>query len=145
VKIIVLGGVIAAVAALMVVLYAGARARGLETHCRNNLRHLGDLAARNWGGIDPQRTGRVRGRERRQRHALVALGAGRVLRGRARDRTPAARVARSFRKGCVGLVGTAGRLLGFADGSASSGCAKTRVAQISSARIVLCSAFVKRW
>ena len=57
-KIIVLGGAFAAAAALLIALYAGARTRGLEAHCRNNLRHLGDLATRNWGGIDPQRSGR---------------------------------------------------------------------------------------
>jgi hypothetical protein len=56
---IALGGVIAASAlALLAVLYHGARVRGLEAYCRNNLRHLGGLASRNWNAIEPQRTGR---------------------------------------------------------------------------------------
>jgi hypothetical protein len=45
-------------AALLLVLYAGARRRGLEAHCRNNLRHLGGLAARNWNALDPALVGR---------------------------------------------------------------------------------------
>jgi hypothetical protein len=45
-------------AAMLAVLHAGAAKRGLETHCRNNLRHLGGLAARNWNALDPSRTGR---------------------------------------------------------------------------------------
>ncbi len=45
-------------ASLLLVLYSGARTRGLESHCRNNLRHLGGLAIRNWNALDPQRTGR---------------------------------------------------------------------------------------
>jgi prepilin-type processing-associated H-X9-DG protein len=57
-KILVALGVAAAAAALLLVLYAGSRRRGLEAHCRNNLRHLGRLAADNWGGLDPARTGR---------------------------------------------------------------------------------------
>lgn len=57
-KVALAGGVIAAAVAVLVTLYAGARTRGLEAHCRNNLRHLGGLASRNWNGIDPQRTGR---------------------------------------------------------------------------------------
>lgn len=55
-------GVIAAVlvgaGALLVTFYESARIRGLEAHCRNNLRHLGGLAARNWAMLDPSRTGR---------------------------------------------------------------------------------------
>ena len=58
VKLAVAGVVLAAAAAVLVVLYQSARARGLEAHCRNNLRHLGGLASRNWNAIDPQRTGR---------------------------------------------------------------------------------------
>jgi len=52
------GGALAAALALMLTLYVGARARGLEAHCRNNLRQLGDLAWRNRNSIDPERTGR---------------------------------------------------------------------------------------
>ena len=51
-------GVLLASVALLVALYSGSRARALEAHCRNNLRHLGGLAARNWNAIDPQRSGR---------------------------------------------------------------------------------------
>lgn len=46
-------------ALLLLVLYSGARTRGLESHCRNNLRHLGGLAVRNWNALDPQKTGRA--------------------------------------------------------------------------------------
>lgn len=52
------GGAAAAAFALLLTLYVGARHRGLEAYCRNNLRHLGDLARRNWEAIDSQRTGR---------------------------------------------------------------------------------------
>jgi len=58
VKLAVAGVVLAAAAAILVALYHSARTRGLEAHCRNNLRHLGGLAARNWNAIDPERTGR---------------------------------------------------------------------------------------
>jgi hypothetical protein len=58
VKFAVAGVVLAAAAAILVSLYHSARTRGLEAHCRNNLRHLGGLASRNWNAIDPQRTGR---------------------------------------------------------------------------------------
>jgi hypothetical protein len=58
VKLAVSGVVLAAAAAVLVVLYQSASTRGLEAHCRNNLRHLGGLASRNWNAIDPQRTGR---------------------------------------------------------------------------------------
>lgn len=46
-------------ASLLFVLYAGAARRGRETHCRNNLRQLGLLAALNWNLIDPAKTGRA--------------------------------------------------------------------------------------
>lgn len=46
------------VLALLVVLFSAAKTRGAEAYCRNNLRHLGGLAVRNWNGIDPERTGR---------------------------------------------------------------------------------------
>lgn len=58
VKMVVAGVVLAAAAAVLVTLYQSARTRGLEAHCRNNLRHLGGLASRNWNAIDPSRTGR---------------------------------------------------------------------------------------
>jgi len=57
-KLVAAGGVGAAALALLLSLYVGARQRGLEAHCRNNLRHLGDIARRNWEAIDSQRTGR---------------------------------------------------------------------------------------
>ncbi|HZE98690.1 MAG TPA: hypothetical protein VE981_16805, partial [Planctomycetota bacterium] len=57
-KIALAGVVLAAAFALLVTLYVGARTRGLEAYCRNNLRHLGGMAARNWNSIDPSRNGR---------------------------------------------------------------------------------------
>lgn len=59
VKLLVALGAAAAAAGVLLALYAGARTRGLEAHCRNNLRHLGLLAANNWGAIPTDRTGRV--------------------------------------------------------------------------------------
>lgn len=50
--------VLAAASAVLVTLYAGARTRGREAWCRNNLRHLGTLAWNNREAIDPARTGR---------------------------------------------------------------------------------------
>jgi len=58
VKLVFAGVLFAAAAAVLVTLYHSARVRGLEAHCRNNLRHLGGLAARNWNAIDAGRTGR---------------------------------------------------------------------------------------
>lgn len=57
-KLGVAAGLVAAALALLVILYGSSRSRAQEAHCRNNLRHLGGLAARNWNAIDPQRTGR---------------------------------------------------------------------------------------
>lgn len=57
-KLAVLSGGLAVALALLVTLYHSARMRGLEAYCRNNLRHLGGLASRNWATLDPQRTGR---------------------------------------------------------------------------------------
>ena len=57
-KLAVLGGVLAAVVALLVVLYTGARRRGMEAYCRNNLRQMGFLAWNNRELVDPQRSGR---------------------------------------------------------------------------------------
>lgn len=48
-----------AAAALLVVLYSGARHRALVSHCRNNLRHLGCVAARNIALVDPALSGRA--------------------------------------------------------------------------------------
>jgi hypothetical protein len=58
--------------AVLTVLYAGARQRALVSHCRNNLRHLGGLAGRNWENLDKQKTGRLFWQEVReaQYHAL---------------------------------------------------------------------------
>jgi hypothetical protein len=58
VKLAAVGGVLAAAAALLISLYVGARARGMEAYCRNNLRQLGFLAWNNRELIDPQRSGR---------------------------------------------------------------------------------------
>jgi hypothetical protein len=58
VKIGVLAGIVAAAASLLLVLYHHARMRGLESYCRNNLRHLGTIAWNNRRAVDPQRTGR---------------------------------------------------------------------------------------
>ncbi|HLY75876.1 MAG TPA: hypothetical protein VKU80_17285 [Planctomycetota bacterium] len=58
VKLAAAGCLLAAALALLVTLYVGARTRGLEAHCRNNLRQLGDIAWRNRNSIDPERTGR---------------------------------------------------------------------------------------
>jgi len=58
VKIAFAGGIVAAAVALLVALYVGARTRGLEAHCRNNMRHLGTIAWNNRKAVDPQRTGR---------------------------------------------------------------------------------------
>ena len=57
-KLVAAGGALAAALAVLISLYVGARQRGLEAYCRNNLRHLGDLARRNWEFVDGQRTGR---------------------------------------------------------------------------------------
>lgn len=45
-------------AAIFIVLFFEARERALSAHCRNNLRHLGGIAKRNWSLLDPGRTGR---------------------------------------------------------------------------------------
>lgn len=57
-KPLVVAAVLAAAAGILVALYAGARTRGREAWCRNNLRHLGTLAWNNRESIDPARTGR---------------------------------------------------------------------------------------
>lgn len=59
VKLLVAAAAAGLAVAVLLVLYAGARTRGLEAHCRNNLRHLGALAANNWGAIPTDRTGRA--------------------------------------------------------------------------------------
>jgi hypothetical protein len=58
-KLIVAGAAVAAAVALLVVLWVNSVHRARITHCRNNLRHLGSIAARNWQALDPQRTGRA--------------------------------------------------------------------------------------
>ncbi len=64
-------GIIVAVAILFV-LYSGARRRARLSHCRNNLRHLGGLAVRNWENLDKQKAGRFFWQEIReaQYHSL---------------------------------------------------------------------------
>lgn len=57
-KLLLAAGAGAAALAVLLVLYAGARQRGRLAHCRNNLRHLGGMAVRNWGILDPGRPGR---------------------------------------------------------------------------------------
>lgn len=57
-KIVVLGAAVIAAGAVLISLYVGARTRGLETYCRNNLRQLGALAWNNRDQIDPRRSGR---------------------------------------------------------------------------------------
>ncbi len=56
-KVLAAGAAAVAAAALLLVLYSGSRSRGLEAHCRNNLRHLGAMAANNWRAIPVERTG----------------------------------------------------------------------------------------
>jgi hypothetical protein len=58
VKLIIAAVAIAAAAGVLVTLYVGARTRGSEAYCRNNLRHLGTLAWNNREAIDPSRVGR---------------------------------------------------------------------------------------
>src|SRR4029079_14966478 len=58
VKIALAAAVPAAAFGVLVALFFGARTRGLEAYCRNNLRHLGAIAWNNRRAIDPQRTGR---------------------------------------------------------------------------------------
>ncbi len=40
-------------------LFVNARHRAKLSHCRNNLRHLGMIAGRNWMILDPRNTGRA--------------------------------------------------------------------------------------
>jgi len=71
-KIALAAGVLVAAVAVLGVLYAAARQRALLSHCRNNLRHLGGLAVRNWENLDKQRSGRLFWQEIReaQYHSL---------------------------------------------------------------------------
>lgn len=71
-KIALAAGALAAAIALLAVLQAGARQRALVSHCRNNLRHLGGLAARNWENLDKKKAGRLFWQEIReaQYHSL---------------------------------------------------------------------------
>jgi hypothetical protein len=59
VKLVVAAAAAGLAVAVVLILYAGARNRGLEAHCRNNLRHLGTLAASNWQAIPTDQTGRA--------------------------------------------------------------------------------------
>jgi hypothetical protein len=59
VKILVVAATAGLAALAVLILYVGARRRGLEAHCRNNLRHLGALAASNWQAIPTDQTGRA--------------------------------------------------------------------------------------
>ena len=68
------GAAVLVALALLGALYAGARRRALVTHCRNNLRHLGGLAARNWENLDKQKTGQLFWQEVRQAQYLSTLG-----------------------------------------------------------------------
>jgi hypothetical protein len=58
VKLILAAAALVAAGALLAVLYSSSRSRANLLHCRNNLRHLGAIAARNWPGLEPSRTGR---------------------------------------------------------------------------------------
>ena len=71
-KIALAAGVAVAAVAVLGVLYAGARQRSRISHCRNNLRHLGGLAVRNWENLDRQKSGRLFWQEIReaQYHSL---------------------------------------------------------------------------
>lgn len=51
-------GILIAAVAILVVLWSSARHRGRLSHCRNNLRLLGQLTVLNWQDLDPERTGR---------------------------------------------------------------------------------------
>jgi hypothetical protein len=51
--------VIVAAVAVLAVLYESSRHRALVSHCRNNLRHLGGLAVKNWEAVDHEKTGRL--------------------------------------------------------------------------------------
>ena len=73
-KILVSAVVLSVAAALLVALYAGARTRALVSHCRNNLRHLGGLAIRNWENLDKTKTGRLFWQEVRQAQYLSLQG-----------------------------------------------------------------------
>lgn len=52
-------GVLAASLALLVVLFVSARTRAKISHCRNNVRHVGGLMARNWSLLDRELSGRA--------------------------------------------------------------------------------------
>jgi len=71
-KIVIAAAAVPVALAVLAALYAGARHRALVSHCRNNLRHLGGLAGRNWENLDKQKTGRLFWQEVReaQYHAL---------------------------------------------------------------------------
>ena len=68
------GALLAVAAGLLGSLYAAARTRALVSHCRNNLRHLGGLAVRNWENLDKTKTGRLFWQEVRQAQYLSLQG-----------------------------------------------------------------------
>ena len=57
-KVMVGVGIIVASVAVLIVLWSSALHRGRLSHCRNNLRYLGQLTVQNWQDLDPERTGR---------------------------------------------------------------------------------------
>lgn len=65
---------VAVAAALLVTLYWGARTRALVSHCRNNLRHLGGIAGRNWQNIESPKPGRLFWQDVRQAQYLDLNG-----------------------------------------------------------------------
>lgn len=52
-------GIVIVAAAVLGVLYEGARLRARVSYCANNLRHLGGVAVKNWGAVDQEKTGRL--------------------------------------------------------------------------------------
>jgi hypothetical protein len=74
-KILIAAAAVPVALGVLVVLYAGARQRALVSHCRNNLRHLGGLAARNWENLNIQKTGRLFWQEVREAQYRALSGA----------------------------------------------------------------------
>ncbi len=59
VRLLVAAAAMLAAGAVFLALYVNARHRARVSHCRNNLRHLGGVAARNAPLLDPSRSGRA--------------------------------------------------------------------------------------
>jgi len=78
----ILGAAAAAVVAvsLLLILAARARQRGLMSHCRNNLRHLGVVAARNAALLDASCSGRAFWQRVRELEYRTVKGEWRPLR-----------------------------------------------------------------